>query len=322
MNGAPPPLRFERIRSFGRVFSDTRRFIRENFAVFFKSIIFLAGPFALVTCTLQKFYEVQLMTNDEQTSFTHIGSYLAMTQIYSQLRWAINGFITAVVVSHFMKVYREKGQGKFDVGDVSKSIFKDFFGNALALIVLFSCVALISVVLAFIIYGLAEVSLGAAIAVVLAGWLAYFLIRFPFWYFVYSVFIARTSSGKNRNVFPAMGLAGKVFSGNWWSTWVILFCMWLLLYIIGTCISMPAQIIAMIAQLASYDPEKTTDWKLIESVLLSLAEFGKTIINSVFLVTIALHFYSLKEKVDGEGTKKIVEMIGTKNEDEEIELTY
>ena len=85
---------------------------------------------------------------------------------------------------------------------------------------------------------------------------------------------------------------------------------------------MPAQIIAMIAQLASYDPEKTTDWKLIESVLLSLAEFGKTIINSVFLVTIALHFYSLKEKVDGEGTKKIVEMIGTKNEDEEIELTY
>src|SRR5665213_1120651 len=108
MNGAPPPLRFERIRNFGRIFGDTRRFIQENFSVFFRTIIFLVGPFALLTCTLEKFYEVNLVQHPEE-SFTHFGSYLAMSQIYSQLRCVINGFITAIVVSHFMKVYREKG---------------------------------------------------------------------------------------------------------------------------------------------------------------------------------------------------------------------
>jgi hypothetical protein len=321
MNGAPPPLRFERIRSFGRIFGDTRRFVRENFAVFFKTILFLVGPVALVTCSLEKFYEVKMATDDPQASFMHMGSLLAKTQIFSQLRWAINGFITAIVVSHFVKVYREKGHGKFEVNDVTKSIFRDFFGNVFTLIFMFLSVAFISIVLGFVIYGLAEVSIESAIVIGFTGSLAYFLVRFPFWYFVYSVFIARTSSG-TKNVFEGITLAGKVFAGSWWWTWVLMFCMWLLLYIIGTCISMPASIIAIIAQLASINPEKNVNWKLIESVLLSLAEFGKTIINSIFMITVALHFYGLKEKVDGEGTKKVVEMIGTKNEDEEIELTY
>lgn len=321
MNGAPPPLRFERIRSFGRIFGDTRRFVRENFAVFFKSIIFLAGPIALITCTLEKFYEVNMIGDTIAASAMHVGSFLAKEQILSQLRWAINGLVTAIVVSHFVKVYREKGQGKFEVGDVTKSIFRDILGNLLTFLVMFFAVAFVGIVIGYMLYGMAEVSIGSAIVITAGASLAYFLIRFPFWYFVFSVFIARTSSG-TKNVFAGMSLAGKVFSGNWWWTWVLMFCMWLLLYIIGTCISLPASIIAGLARLASLDPEKVTDWKLIESILLSLAEFGKTIINSVFMITVAMQFYSLKERVDGEGTKVIVEMIGTKNDDEEIELTY
>jgi hypothetical protein len=323
MSEAQAPLRFERVRSFGRVFGETRRFIRENFSVFFRTILFLVGPVALLTCSLNMFFQVNLIGPEETPQFNRMGSYLALSTIYTQLRWGINGLITAIVVGHFVKVYREKGQGKFDVNDVTRSIFKDFFGNLLAFAAIFFSVALISTVLGYIIYGMANVSLGAAVLVIFAGWLAYILVRFPFWYFVFSIFIARTSEKKNMNVFAAMGKAGNVFSGSWWTTWVIFFCMWLILYIVGTAISMPASVIAMIAQMSSFDlNENSADMKLLTTVLLSLGEFAKTIINSVMCVTVALHFYSLKEKQDGEGTKKIVEMIGAKTDDDEADYTW
>jgi hypothetical protein len=62
--------------------------------------------------------------------------------------------------------------------------------------------------------------------------------------------------------------------------------------------------------------------KLITNVLLSLGEFAKTIINSIFCVTVALHFYGLKEKLDGEGTKQYVGLIGSKTDDDEADYTW
>jgi hypothetical protein len=324
MNGRPQALRFERVRSFGRIMSDTRNFVRENFVVFFKTILFIAGPFVLLTCALQVYYQVNLVApGEEYPSMNKLGSYLAMTQIYSQSRWVLNGFVIAIVTSHFIKVYREKGPGKFDTGDVSRSILRDIAGNLLAFIVLFFSVALIAFVLGYFVYGLANVSIGAAIGIFIAAWLAYLLLRFPFWYFVFSVFFARTSAQKPLNVFSAMGLAGRVFSGNWWITWVNFFVMWIILYMLGAAVSFPAQIAGSLAQLFALDiNEESTDWRLITTVLMTLGEFAKTVINSVFCITVALHFYSLKEKNDGEGTKKLVDSIGTKNEDEGIELTW
>jgi hypothetical protein len=322
MSEAQAPLRFERVRSFGRIFRETRRFIRENFSVFFRTILFLVGPVALLTCTLNIFIQSSLSDTDDNLQFNRIGSYLALTAIYTQIRWAINGLVTAIVVSHFVKVYREKGLGKFDVSDVTRSIFKDFFGNLLAFIVVFFSVGLVSTVLGYIIYGLANVSIGAAILMIFAGWLAYFIVRFPFWYYVFSIFMARTANN-NLNVFSAMGKAGKVFSGSWWTTWVVFFCMWMVLYIVGTAVSMPATVIAMIVKLTSLNVhEDSENMKLLTTILLSLGEFAKTIINSVMCVTVALHFYSLKEKQDGEGTKKIVEMIGSKTDDDEADYTW
>lgn len=323
MSRRPEPLRFDRVRGFGRIMADTRNFIRDNFVVFFKTILFLVWPIALLTCALQTFYQVNLVDPDEGKFNDRLGSYIALSAIYSQLRWAINGFVTVMVVSHFIKVYREKGQGKFEVNDVSKSILRDLFGNLLAFVILFLSVIIISIILGYLIYGMAEVSVGAAFLLIGAGALGYFLIRFPFWYFIFSVFFARTSGSKPINVFAAMGLAGRVFSGNWWMSWVIFFCMWLLLYIIGTLVSLPAQAAGSLIQLFSYEiDQSSTDWMLIQTVLISIGEFAKTIINSVFCISVALQFYSLKEKMDGEGTMQLVNSIGTKKEDDGIELIY
>lgn len=324
MSGRRQTLRFERVRSFGRIMSDTRGFIRDNFVVFFKTMLFMVGPIVLLTCTLESFYQINLSNGDDiSESFNRLGSYIAINSILSQTRWAINGLVTVVVVSHFIRVYREKGEGKFDISDVGRSIRKDFFGTLFAFIMMLLIVTVVALIIGYTMYGLAEVSVGGFVMIMLAGSVAYLLIRFPFWYFVFSVFFARTSGPKNRNVFSGMGLAGKVFSGNWWMTWVIFFCMWLILYLLGFAISLPAKMAGYILQLFSIDlSADSPDYRLLQTVLTSVGEFARTIVNSVFCISVALQFFSLKEKEDGEGTNELIEEIGTKNDDDGIELTY
>lgn len=323
MNGKPQALRFERVRTFGRLMSDTRKFIRDNFVVFFKTILFLVGPVALITCALESYYVIMLQNPDGSPDMEHFGSYLALPFIYSQFRWAINGFVTAIVVSHFIKTYREKGEGKFEVGDVTRSIFRDFGGILLAFLVLLLGVTLVGVILGYMIYGLANVSMGAAVLAGIAGFIGYFLIRFPMWYYLFSVFFARTRQPKTQNVFPAMGYAAKVFSGNWWQTWVAFFLMWLILWLLGYAIALPATVGQGIAKLSTVNiDENSPDWKMVQTILMTLGEFAKTIISSVFCITVALQFFSLKEKLDGEGTKELVDTIGKNNDDDGVELTW
>jgi hypothetical protein len=322
MNRSQEQLRFDRVRTFGRVMADTRSFVRDNFSAFFKTILFVVGPFILLTCTLESFYKIQ-----NETTFFGDGAfaeYLAGTFIIHQLRWVINGIITAMAVSHFIKVYREKGSERFDANDVGASIGRDILGNLLALIMMLIIVVLLSTLIGYIIYGLAEVNAGLAALLIGVGFVVYFLVRFPVWYFIFSVFMARTTEKKTINVFAAIGEAAKVFSGAYWKTWVIFFVMWLILYLIGTLISLPAEVLSSVLTMLTIDSflESSDEYKMLQAILLSVGEFAKTIVNSVFCISVALHFYSLKEQTDGQGTKELVDTIGTKTDDDGVELTY
>ena len=317
------PLKFDQIRTFGKVFSDTRKLIRENFAVFLKTILFLVGPIILLTCTVDTFYDTNIIGDDE-FDWEKVGSYVASKTIYAQLRWLINGLFTAMVVSHFVKVYKEKGPGKFDVNDVTKSLFSDFGGSMLTLILVFAMTSLVGVLVAAILFGVAELSIGVGVFLIIVTYIGYFLVRFPFWYFMYSIFFARHSEAKLRNAIAGLQFSAQVLKGRWWFTWIVFFCMWALLAVLGSVISLPAEILAMIAQLSTFDPTTNTeiDWKLVQCILTSLGEFAKTLINSVFCAAIALHFYSLKEKKDGKGTMEMLDQIGKNKDDDHIELTY
>src|ERR1044072_2603940 len=184
------PLKFDQIRTFGQVFADTRKLIRENFSVFFRAMLFLVGPVALFTCTIHTFYEVNII-GDDGGEWSQIGSYTAASTIYTQLRWFINGLVTAVVVSHFIKGYREKGPGKFDVNDITASLFRDFGGSFLTAMMMLVFVSILSIAVAGLIFGIARLSPAAGIFLIVLGYLGYFVLRFPLWYLVDSVFDVR-----------------------------------------------------------------------------------------------------------------------------------
>lgn len=323
MNQKELPLKFEQIRTFGKVFADTRKLIRENFSVFFRTMLYLVGPFALFTCTIHTFYQVNII-GDTVGNWSEVGSYVATSTIFSQLRWVINGLLTAIVVSHFIKVYREKGPRKFDVNDVTKSILRDFGGSMLTAFLLLLFISVLSVAIAVLIIGVAKLSPGTGVFLLIVGYVGYFILRFPFWYFVYSIFHARFSMKEKKNPFSAMQISAQGLNGNFWFTWIVFFAMWATLTVLGYVISLPAQVLGMMSGLYDFDPlrNEDIDWKLVESILTSIGEFARTMIFSVFSAAIALHFYGLKEKKDGQGTMELLEQIGKTKDDDHIELTY
>lgn len=324
MNQKELPLKFEEIRTFGKVFSDTRKLIRENFVIFFKTILFLVGPFALLTCMMHAFYDVKIIGANSDFDWTHIGDYLASKMILSQFKWLLNGSITALVVSHFIRVYRIKGPGKFDVNDITKSIMTDFGGTLVNFLLVVLLPTILGIVLFGLLYGFAELSIGAGVFMIFLGYVGYFLCRFPFWFLMYSTFIARHAEDEKLNAFSALRLSAHVLKSNWWHTWVVFFCMWALLLALGGMISLPASILSWLAGLSALDPTQNMDidWVLVNAILTGTGEFAKTMVYSVFAATIAIHFYSLKEKKDGKGTIGMLESIGKNKDDDNIELTY
>jgi len=317
------PIRLDKVRSFGAVFSDTRRFLRENFATYFLSLLLLAGPFVLVTCTMESYYQINLFSGDDIfPSFDRFGSWIAINALVGQFRWLINGLIIALVVSHIIKQYQVKGPGKFDTHDVSVSIVKSFASNGITWLFLLVLCTIIGVAIAGFIYAISRESILMGITLIGLIGLGYILVRFPFWYIIFSTFNARAENG-GKNPMKHFGYAAGLISGSWWQTWAVFFIMWLLLYALGKVISIPAEIMTYVAKMYSLDMYASkTDWKLIETILTSVAEFAKTMVNSIFCLAVGLHFFSLREKQEGRGTKELIEKIGTKADDDGVELTY
>src|SRR3972149_5114405 len=104
-------INFRQVRDFGETFNVTVKFFRQNFKLFFQSLIFIAGPFILISAIAGAFYQSNAAN---LFSFTRTGS----SDIFSQFGWTYFVFIIAAVIANimllgtvfgFMINYLEKG---------------------------------------------------------------------------------------------------------------------------------------------------------------------------------------------------------------------
>lgn len=329
MSSSKGAFRLERVRSFGGVFNDTKRILRENLGAFLGVLVLIIGPVVLITTTVSVYYVNYLFEGKEFWEYENFGSYLGIRSLIAQSRTLFNGLFSAWVLSHFLKVCREKGSAKFTVTDVSRSMREDFFiglGHFLLLFVL--CTALgISIVA--ILFWISSASIPMAGLIIFFSAIGYMLLRYPFWNYVFSVFMARGSTvlpgaqAKQPGMFESFKLAGEVMVGQWWRTWSIMFCMWALLMVVGylitTTSSFGMQILEMFGLNTTFD-ELTQ--KLVATLLEVLSNFARTLVNCVFCVAVGLHYYSMKEFRYGYTISEQLDKIGKTAGNDDVELSY
>ncbi len=325
MNVRPVPLRLERLRNFGEVFSDAMKFIRQNFGAFFKTVLFLVGPFLVLSSAASMYFQIEALDIDPYERMNRFGSLLAKSALIDRSAWLFNGLITALVISHFFKVFKQKGAGKFTVSDVVTSIFSDFLNTALTFIVVAFLTVAFGALIFVIIFGMASsANVGGSVLLVMGGGIGYLILAFPVWYWMFSVFFVRAMD-EDIGVFSALLYAQRIISGQFWKTWAIFFCFWLLLYVVAMCISIPSTIASGLAGVWSDQNffEDADNYRAMQLIFSSIALFGRAMVYSSFMVPVALHFFSLRESEEGDGIRKQIEEIGKRQaEEDRIELMY
>lgn len=317
------------MRSFGGVFNDTKRILRENLGAFLGVLVLLIGPVVLVTTTLNIYYSNYLFDGSQMYERDNYGTWLTVEALLAQTRALINGLFTALVISHFLKVCREKGSGKFVVADVTASLRRDWVAGTLQFIVLFVMCAALAFSLVAILLWISSVSVGIMALVTFFTAIGFLLVRYPFWYLVFSIFMARSSTvgagaeARQPGWFASIHLAINMLRGHWWKTWALMFCLWLLLLVVGYLTTVTSSFGTQILELFSINTsfDEVTN-KLVQTLLQTVSEFARALVNTVFCVGVGLHYYSLKEFQFGHTITEQLNQIGSNRPDDDVELSY
>jgi phage-related holin len=160
------------------------------------------------------------------------------------------------------------------------------------------------------------------------GSVVYILLRYPFWYLIFSVFMARgaeirTGDRSRPGLLGSFRLPLQILPGHWWGTWVLLFSAWALFMVVGYLVTLPSSLGMEILKMLSIEPEyDATTKKMVETIFMTINEFARTLVNCSFCVVLGIHFYSLKESKHGYTITEQLNQIGHTQPDDHVEYVY
>ena len=302
-------INFRQARDFGETFNVSVKFFRQNLKLFFQSLIFIAGPFILISAIAGAFYQSHAVN-----MFSMIKS--GQSDIFSQFGWTYLIFILATILTHivllgtvfsFMINYMEKGPSGFMVNDVGRTLVKNI-GN---LISVFFVLILLTIIALAIIIGLVYVMASIATALgVLFGIALFFgfLIMFPplMWQ-LSSVYLVKMQEGKG--IFESLNRTRKVMRDNFWWTWLIIVCAVFAVGLISLIFALPQAAYSFILMFSALK-DASSEPSIFFLIVATVCTFCTTLLYSGLYVISAFHYYSLAEQKDGVGLMERIDEIG------------
>lgn len=300
-------INFRVSRDFGETFNVSIKFLRQNFKLFLQSLLFIAGPFLLISSIAGAFY---------QSSAINAFSWARAGNPFSQFGISYFLFILAAIISNlvlmgtvfsFMLEYMEKGFGNFNLSDVAKRLTVNI-GNILS--VFFSLTFLIVIFLgAFIgilfVIGNSSPALVAIIAILFV--IAMIILFPPFMWQLSAVYIVKMV--ENDSVFDSFGKTKFVMKGNFWWTWVIVVCGSLAVWIVSIVFSLP-QAAMQIFLMFSKTANSGSEINIVFIIVATICTFCTTMVYSIFYVLTTFHYFSLEEQKEGKGLMEKINEIG------------
>ena len=312
-------IEYHRKRDFSKKVNATFEFVKQNFKSLFKSILFIAGPPMLIGSLLVGSFLGDFMTVSKQAITNPLGfqDYLTTPTFWLQLVFMIicvtvSLVITLATINNYILLYEEKRSNVIEVSEVwerVRSTMMMYFGTVLMFIFLFIVFYLLIIAIAV---GLAAA--GAAAGAVLAGFLIFFLF-IGFFYFSISIsltFIIRTYEKKG--FFAAITRSFKLVLGKWWSTFGLIFILYMIMMIISYIPMIPFYIALFINSMHSVtsqsieSPSATVQvWTTLSFVLYYLCQM---LLSTLPNVGVAFQYFNLVELKEAKGLMNEIETLG------------
>ncbi len=277
-------IQFKKQRELGDIITDTFRFIRENYKLLLSYIFKTTGPFFLILLIAVGYYTYSVAGSPFEGLTGGIGNFIISFMV---LIGALLLFYSALygTILHYIKIYITN-DGVVPEGQVKAGVQRDFF--KLLLLSFISGILVIAGLILLIIPGifiLVPLSLAGAVLVF-----------------------------KNYSVSESISYCFTLVKDHWWITFITLFIIGILVYIIGLVFQVPLIIYTVIKTMTAVqegsmaNPELFRDW-----VFISLQIFSSVIqylLSIITIISIAFIYFNLNEHKHLTGTYETIEKLG------------
>jgi hypothetical protein len=295
-------------RDFGETFNISIKFLRQNFKLYFLSILLLAGPFVLLNCFTSAYYQSVML---DKAALVRAGRLYNVTsygwEYFLTLFTQFIALLAVMCVNYsFMIVYEEKGLGNFVVKDVAKKINDHFIKIGSGFIVFFFLIIVFAVAIGTIIGIFGESLPFLAIFFAFLLIIAILLVGPNFLWQLSTSFLVILC--ENEIAFSAFGRTRYVMRDNYWWTWLIVVCSSLMIFIFSLFFTIPSIAYSWIKMLSnSTEVEETS---MVYMLVIIVCTFCATTIYAVLYLICGFHYFSLAEKKDGKGLMERINEIG------------
>lgn len=304
-------INFRQSRDFGETFGVSIKFLKQNGKLLFQSLIYIAGPFLLLSAIAGAFYQSNALNMYSITNPRPGG-------VFAQFGWSYLIFIVAAVIANlslvatvyaYMIEYMEKGPGNFTVSNVGQRVVQSI-GKVLSVFLLMFLIGfLLIIILVGIFIGVGSASPALAIFLGFLLIIGMIILFPPLMWQLSVVYLIRMQEG--RSVTESFARSRDVMRDNFWWTWVIVICSSLAVGIIGIVFTLPQTVFNMVLMISHMRNGGDGETSIAFIIVATVCTFCTTLLYAALYIINAFHYYSLAEKKDGIGLMERINEIGS-----------
>jgi hypothetical protein len=275
----PQKIEFQRYRDFGQIINATFEFLRENFKQLAKAVIYLVGPFILLTGIFGGLYQKDLFSfTSTIKSLSEFGIAFGLYVFFAILTSLV---LVSTVYSYILLYLRRQDDIPIEVDEVwlmvkSKTLKILLFSIGYGLVTVFATIL-------FIIPGI-YVSVSLMI--------------------IYIVGL-----NEDKGFFDSMSRSFFLIKNKWWFTFGLLLVLSLIQGFLGFLFQIPQYVAMFFVAFNSAEGNGTNSTTEIIFIVTTIISSLNFIFYSISLIGIAFHYFSLVEQKEAKGLLDKIESI-------------
>ncbi len=296
-------IEFQKYRDFGQVINGTFEFIRHNFLPLLKSIIFIVGPFILLSGIFSGLYQEDIFSfNSTTTSLSNFGivSLLYLIALFLSM-------ITMVsVVYSYVLIYLERtDESPIQIDEVwlgVKSNILKVVGITILIGIIIGVIGITFFLPLFFIFNVQSNPL-AMIPII-------FLVMIPIIYFSNKLTLTYfVSLYENIGAVDSMKRSIFLIKNKWWFTFGLVIVLSFIQGFMGFLFQIPQYIAMITVMFNSMDGTGVDGVTEIIMIITSIIAAFNFVFYAISLIAIAFHYFSLVEQKEAKGLIEKIESI-------------
>jgi len=295
-------IEFMRYRDFGQILNSTFEFIRQNFLPLLKSLIFIVGPFLLITGILLGFYQKSVLTIFNITSFSQTGIIALLLII---LVFLVTQMMLTTVYS-FILIYLSKTEfTPISIEEIWDSVKQNFYKVlGLNTVIFFLFLIYLTVFLLIIVAvsgGTSGSGLGIFLFFILFILLVFIMVKMCLAYMIMLY--------ERIGIWASIQRSFYLTKNKWWFSFGLIFVLSLIQSLMGFIFQIPQYIIMVTTMFNSLDGSGVSGVTEILIMLTSIIAAFQYLLFSLIIIALAFLYFSLVEQKEGKGLIERIESI-------------